>query len=383
MPIKSIEIPRCCIDPSTSTEGCQEAVSVDGIDYLSTSFLPDDALSHIINFLSAASLTRLRECNRKLRHAASLDSAGWQNHALGLWSGKVTVCRTARELLAESRRPAKETPSTRAYMAMEAYKKSIVDATRRQEITPEELCFDSAPNVSGIRWSFRFKESAGRDWTSWDPWWARQDARQLVFLRDGTVLQAHPHGAGGIVRVHHGTPLYEVFSERDVHRDGTAGGPSRRIEMTWRFVRRPLDLARRPPGAYVRVTVGGRDVPTYIVRRTPDDSWGFVLESCWGVYASCDLASRAPAPATPGRRLLRRTREGGLWVDAEESDGEGGPEHENTRNVRRRTDLFVEEYPGNSQWREALLYNIGAVTLPDGNSTSEFDNAWRNATMMR
>ena len=150
VPIKSIEIPRCCIDPSTSTEGCQEAVSVDGIDYLSTSFLPDDALSHIINFLSAASLTRLRECNRKLRHAASLDSAGWQNHALGLWSGKVTVCRTARELLAESRRPAKETPSTRAYMAMEAYKKSIVDATRRQEITPEELCFDSAPNVSGI-----------------------------------------------------------------------------------------------------------------------------------------------------------------------------------------------------------------------------------------
>ena len=33
------------------------------------------------------------------------------------------------------------------------------------------------------------------DWTPWDPWWTRQDARRLVFLCNGSVLQVHPRGA--------------------------------------------------------------------------------------------------------------------------------------------------------------------------------------------
>ena len=44
---------------------------------------------------------------------------------------------------------------------------------------------------------------------------------------------------------------------------------------------------------------------------------------------------------------------------------------------------------GHSQWREALLYNIGAVALPDGNNANaeheerEFNLEWRNSRMIR
>lgn len=394
VPIKSISIPRSCIDPSTSAKVDPKAVSIDCCDYLSASFLPDDALCHIVKFLDVASLIRLRECNRKLRDAASKNSAGWKNHCTSLWSSKATVCSVARELLAESNKIDNEETPNLDYAAMEAYKISVTDAATRKEISFEEICFDGSPDKAGIIWSFRFKESAGRDWTSWDPWWNGQDARKLVFLRDGTIMQVNPQGLES-TRSHNGTLLYDVFSERTIRRDDT-DVPAPRIEMKWRFVNRPLDLVNRPLGAYVRITVGGRDVPTYVVRRSPNGNWGFILESCWGVYASFELAPQVPRTSSVlgrSRRRLRRTRNGSRWVNVEDSDSESGDdgefERERMRNVRRRIDLFVEEssmtQDGYSQWREALLYNIGAVTLPEGNgdATGEFDNAWQNAMMMR
>jgi hypothetical protein len=69
-----------------------------------------------------------------------------------------------------------------------------------------------------------------------------------------------------------------------------------------------------------------------------------------------------------------------------ESEDEDGFERDRLRNVRRRIDLSVEDSSMTqdrySQWREALLYNIGAVTLPDGNAPFEFENARQNAMMM-
>lgn len=260
---------------------------------------------------------------------------------------------------------AEEASSCPKYASMEAYKLSVADAASRKEISYEEICFDASPDREGAIWSFRFKESAGRDWTSWDPWWNRQQSRKLVFLRDGTIMQTHPKGleagcrtvttsAGGTRR------LYDVFSERTVRREADgAEFPAPRIEMRWRFVGRPLDLPVRPAGAYVRINVGGRDVPTYLVRRSPTGNWGFVLESCWGVYAN-ELAPRAsPRSAVPtrgggrGRRRLRRTRNGdSRWVNVEDSDDsdddsggdvdEGELQRERMRNVRRRIDLFVD-----------------------------------------
>mmetsp|Transcript_34439 Transcript_34439/g.83323 ORF Transcript_34439/g.83323 Transcript_34439/m.83323 type:complete len:609 (+) Transcript_34439:28-1854(+) len=422
LPVKSISIPRSYIASSAALSlsavdevKLKAAVeSNNGRDYLSASFLPDDALCHIVKFLNVPSLVQLRECNRKLCDVASKNTAGWTDHCAKLWSVKANVCSAARDMLAGSSRAqpvsqrADEASSGSKYASMEAYKLSVADAASREEISYDEICFDASPDREGSIWSFRFKESAGRDWTSWDPWWNRQQSRKLVFLRDGTIMQAHPKGleagsrtittsAGGTRR------LYDVFSERTVRREADGEEvPAPRIEMMWRFVDRPLDLPVRPAGAYVRINVGGRDVPTYLVRRSPTGNWGFVLESCWGVYASFELAPRVPPRSTGptqgggrGRRRLRRTRNGdSRWVNVEDSDDdndrdvdEGGLQRERMRNVRRRIDLFVEESAmiqnGHSQWREALLYNIGAVTLPEGNGDAmdEFDNAWQNAMM--
>mmetsp|Transcript_4812 Transcript_4812/g.10599 ORF Transcript_4812/g.10599 Transcript_4812/m.10599 type:complete len:560 (-) Transcript_4812:151-1830(-) len=413
VPVKSISIP--CIDPGVSAKRDATEVSIDFYDYLSSSFLPDDALCQIVKFLDVSSLMRLRRCNIKLRDAASKNNAGWKKHCTTLWSSKANVCSLARELLTKSNKMNNEAMSNSPkYAAMEAYKVAVTDAATRKEISFEELCFDGSPSNKddagggGAIWSFRFKESAGRDWTSWDPWWNRQSARKLVFLRDGTIKQVYPQGLESSAIEYNGTLLYHVFSERTVRRDQEEV-PAPQIQMKWRFVNRPLDLVNRPLGAYVRITVGGRDVPTYVVRRSPNGNWGFILESCWGVYASFELAPQVPtafhstvAMGRGSRRRLRRARngQGGRWVniandsDDDDSDHNGNDDgeferEERTRNVRRRIDLFVEEssmtQDGYSQWREALLYNIGAVTLPEGNgdATGEFDHAWQNAMMMR
>jgi hypothetical protein len=51
--------------------------------------------------------------------------------------------------------------------AMDAYKTSILEAKNNNELSEDDLCFDLSRETSGVSWSFRFKESAGIDWTSW------------------------------------------------------------------------------------------------------------------------------------------------------------------------------------------------------------------------
>lgn len=388
----SITIPRTQIGPGSKGKALVRGAeasgllnSIDNTDYLNA-FLPDDTLCSIFRFLDVKSLLRMRECSTKLRSAAS-NNAGWSDHCSSLWSRKANVCSRARSLLAQSIQP-KSLSYLTNNVAMEAFKTAVVDAATRKEVSLEELCYDESPLKGGPVWSFRFKESAGSDWTSWDPWWNGKQARKLVFLRDGNILQLQPEGKTAPCRIHNGVPLYDVFSERIVHRDGVDVIPPR-IELKWRFVQRPLDLPARPDGAYVRITVGGRDVPTYVVHRSPNGNWGFILESCWGVYASFDLAPRGTFSSST-RRRLRRTRNGTRWVNVDDSDSDDPDQddRDHTRNVRRRTDLLEESamvVTGHSQWREALLYNIGAVVLPEGHNTDseqeerEFNLVWRNS----
>ena len=404
---QSISIPSC-LDPlshSSSVLQAKKAItnaddasissSTNHPDYLSSGFLHDDALCHIVKFLDVPSLVQLRECNTKLCSVATKNTSGWTDHCHSLWGQKANVCSAARELLAQSiSKACTDDDESSSSLAMKAYKLSVTDATERQEVSLDEICYDnnasSSSHQDGIIWSFRFKESAGRDWTSWDPWWNHRDARKLVFLKDGSIKQVYPQGVTPSVVTHNGTPLYDVFSERTVQRDGV-DVPAPRIEMKWRMVKRPLDMPARAEGAYVRITVGGRDVPTYVVRRSPTGNWGFILESCWGVYASFELAPKAQ-PEQRSRRRLRRTRNGSMWVNEESDDEDDEIERERMRNVRRRIDTFMEESAmtihqnGYSQWREALLYNIGAVSLPEGDDADagdEFDAAWQNAMRMR
>ncbi|KAL7495118.1 hypothetical protein ACHAWT_009247, partial [Skeletonema menzelii] len=354
------------------------STSINNADCFITN-LPDDILCSVFKFLDVKSLLCMRECNTKLCSAASSNNAGWSDHCSSLWSRKVNVCSRATSLLAQSVQPRSVISLTLTKnVAMEAFKTSVVDAATRNEVSLEELCYDESPLKGGPTWSFRFKKSAGSDWTSWDPWWNDKQARKLVFLRDGSIMQLQPEGKTAPCRIHNGVPLYDVFSERMVHRDGVDVIPPR-IELKWRFVKRPVDLPARPEGAYVRITLGGRDVPSYVVRRSPNGNWGFILENCWGIYASFDLAPRGSATSyVSSRRLLRRTRNETRWanVDADDGDSED-PDQDSrydARNVRQRTDFSVEEpaivVTSRLQWREALLYNIGAVVLPEGNNAN-------------
>ena len=373
VPIKSILIPRTCFNPSP--------LSSNRPDYLSSSSLPDDALCLIVIFLDVASICSLRECNRKLCNHVSKDSMGWTDRCTSLWSRKANVCSAARDLLAKSSKVGKEGPSSSTCAAMEAFKLSVIDAAKRKEISIEELCFDASSDKAGVIWSFRFKESAGPAWTSWDPWSNQQEARKLVFLCDGTMKQVYPRSIRGGSMSRNGTLLFDVFSERTIRVDDTEV-PAPLIEMKWRFVTRPLDLPDRSEGAYVRISVGGRDVPTYVVHRSPNGNWGFILESCWGVYASFEMAPRVPPLPVIGRtrKRLRRTRAGSRWVNVDDSDIESGDEFELERERMRYVRRSAMTEDGYSQRREVLLYNLGAVVLPEGNGseTDEINNVWKN-----
>jgi hypothetical protein len=154
------------------------------------------------------------------------------------------------------------------------------------------------------------------------------------------------------------------------------------------------------------MSVGGRDVPTYSVFRC-EANWGFVMESCWGLYANFELPPRRQAHplagqlqqgevATPRislpirqRRRLRRTENGmALWVvddDEDEDENEGHDrsnestmhllDHPSVQRLQDDTNLLITN---EVQWREAFLYNVGALVLPEGDeATSHFDRAWQ------
>jgi len=176
------------------------------------------------------------------------------------------------------------------------------------------------------------------------------------------------------------------------------------VPMSWRFVTRPMDLPpTRHNGSYLRISVGGREVPTYSVRRSPTGNWGFIMESCWGLFASFELpvkqsvamntTTAAHDQHSPRqqlhrqRRRLRRTETGARWVDIMD-DGEEALSPHGLHFVRSRQQPSVDasqlledealEITNEVQWREAFLYNVGATRLPEGDgATDEFDRAFR------
>lgn len=267
---------------------------------------------------------------------------------------------------------------------MSACQLSTYDAKFREELRPEELCFDTDTG-EGIVWDFRFKETAGADWTSFDPWWTGGKARKMAFLRDGSVKQ--------IMQQDDSTKftLYPPFLDTNQNRqrppdEVDESAPS--FEMSWRFVEKPMDLPARPSGSYLRLTVDGRDVPTYVVHRSRTGDWGFVIESCWGVYSSTPLPRRqilnSQQPVRRTRMRLRRTRDGARWlnVDGIETDSED----EGDVAPRRQSHNADSTYhmSTRSQWREALLYNYGAISLPEGeHAAAEFDRVWNQSLRPR
>mmetsp|Transcript_8648 Transcript_8648/g.19003 ORF Transcript_8648/g.19003 Transcript_8648/m.19003 type:complete len:179 (+) Transcript_8648:195-731(+) len=115
------------------------------------------------------------------------------------------------------------------------------------------------------------KEAAGAVWTKLDPWHSGGGAHQFRFLENFTVQH--------------------VQQSNDQH-----SKPFLPQNMTWRFISEPMDSERRPSGSYIRISFNGRDVPTYHVRRDPLNKWGFIMENCWGLFASFDLPEKGTEP---------------------------------------------------------------------------------------
>jgi hypothetical protein len=318
-------------------------------------YLTDDVIFKILNFLSPHDLVhRLGMVNRHYLALSRDNAAGWNIYFSNLTSTKLHVA--VADPLSNFRT---------------AYRQAIVDS-RRPFITTQELCYDLATH-QGTIWSFRFKESAGTDWTSVDPWYLGQPCRKMVFLSTGTMLNAIlPSSSGWHVSPNETIQLVEPP-----------------LRMTWRFLTRPMDLPTRPMGSYIRIQVGGRDVPTYATSRSPTGNWGFVLESCWGIYASFELPKRiAPTnevnPDT-ATAVLRRVSDGSVvWVQRDDGTDEenasiGGvswpPRAMVPSDMQDETMTLTNEI----QWREAFLYNVGARVLPEGDeATDEFDRFWRD-----
>lgn len=311
--------------------------------------LPEELLFRISSFLDVISLVDLGTTNRYFHALCQRNQAGWTNLCLQLWDTKIHVAPEARALSHEH--------------SLSAYRLACADATQRQFLTKHEFCYNSETH-QGTVWSFRFKESAGADWTSVDPWYRGLPCRQMVFLDSGKGMQY-------------------VTDDEDGPR--LLDPP---VPIAWRFLTRPMDLPHRPEGSYVRFTVAGRDVPTYSVRRSPNRNWGFVMESCWGLYASYPLPPRR-------RKLLRRMGAGEepTWVHADDDDTAPPGEYSRWRNTHKsiRTRRYHQAtlpcdplqddsqllITNEIQWREAFLYNVGARVLPEGDQAiDEFDRAW-------
>jgi hypothetical protein len=484
--------------------------------------LPEDMLCRITSFLDARSLLQMRTINRSFHVQAARNAAGWDNLCTELWKEKIHVCAEAIHMHSmrtgindnrsavnvdrhgswstaasgiTAQQPERGSISINNSIhnnnsSLTAYKLSLHDSQNRHHVSRQELCYD-VDTMTGTVWSFRFKESAGSDWTVQDPWYNGLPCRKMVFLPDGSVKQYIPaavttttttetatSGASGNTLssatastrndgtvlphhhpphplhqphpLHHQPPPQQLFHDRPgpnfghVHQRiaGSAASASAasplaagmptlvdpHMTMTWRFLTRPMDLPTRETGSYVRFSVGGRDVPTYSVRRSPTGNWGFVMESCWGIYASFELpaiqvaaAAAAAVNATAAvnasntnnnysrhhrgavrqertRRRLRRTENGAVWVDEaedEEEDDAHAAIHNNISgpdadiagiNARERARIDGEAslredasllITNEIQWREAFLYNVGARVLPEGDEAAdEFDRAW-------
>lgn len=322
------------IDEVSTTFSCREVANI-----LS---LPDDVLVQVAAFLNVGSLKGARLVCRRFCRVLSLDDAGWTAHCYRLWRRKVHVSEEAIKMLDQKEEDKNNN------MALYAYRNSCIDARLRHEILPEELVYDPEAGRTTV-WDFRFKQAAGMEWTKYDPWYSGQTARQMVFLPDGTVRQLvqhevldidHPERSETITRLR--LPFYDSSDPVGV-------------EITWQFVAQPIDLPPKARGAYIRLTVGGRDVPTYIVHRSPTGNWGFLMENCWGLFASFTLPPR--------------------------KDVSSHGDSSTTIPMFRKRDLLEDEsLPVTSrwQWKEALLYNLGAPRLPDGpGADTDLGQAWQ------
>ena len=201
----------------------------------------DDAALLILAQLDLCTLGRIAQANKY-----------WSKQSLAnsLWSS-LHASRCAGKVYRGLNSPREGPPHK------EVLRDTLQDSTRTWLSEKELLSF---------AWSFRFKASAGPTWAEIDPWWQGGEAAQVRFHADGSATFTGFH----------------AFDDNP---------PS----FSWRFERRTSGL-RGPRGSFVRLLVGGRPVPTYVVSR--HHNWGFIMQSCWAVYTSWPMPRKAAGDAT-------------------------------------------------------------------------------------
>ena len=145
-----------------------------GCDRCSLSNLNTDILCRITSFLDPSGLLQgLGLTNHWFHILCQQNCAGWDFLCEQTWHDKCHVAPQART------EPNK----------LQAYRMALQDAQNRYWITEEELCYDgndaatiANPSIQPTIWSFRFKESAGSDWTASDPWYQGQPCRKMAFF---------------------------------------------------------------------------------------------------------------------------------------------------------------------------------------------------------
>ena len=357
--------------PAISKSHGKDEMDVDDENVSSLKSFPRDVLCTITSFLDVKSLLAVRLLDKDFRILASTGEAGWKNLCSILWRGKIHV-----------------PPSARSHPNhMEAYRMSVVDARDRQHITLEEFTYNPGTH-KGTVWSFRFKEAAGPDWTTMDPWYNGRPCRKMVFLENGAVKTYVPQGSSSseLEDPRFGYAMHNGMRDNDaaaINEVPTLLDPP--VAMNWRFLTRPLDMPAAPLGSYVRIAVDGRDVPTYCVKRSPTNNWGFIFESCWGVFCSFEIPKRPEARRQRRRRRGRRIRRAqdsqGNWFHLEVNDSEASSESSSGSDEDDKTDLLVDDshfsITSELQRREAFLYNFGARELPEGDdAVANFDRTY-------
>ena len=396
------------------------------VDILST-YLTEDVIIKVMNFCSISDLVHgIGMVNHYYHSLSYLDTVGWDNH----YTKNILEEKWLIKLPPIP--PHKDRNNKRTL-----YQYAVIDSNR-QCITLEELCYD----ISGTIWSFRFKSGAGTDWTAADPWHQGQICRKMLFYQNGAIVLARirpkeestptsqsttatattttesnmaPTSGEQHSRCDHQPHFVPLSSKvRDDEELIIAPPP---LPMTWRFITRPMDLPTRPLGGYIRIHVGNRDVPTYTCIRSPTKNWGFIFESCWGVYGNFELPPKRNSTIGNDATTNALTATGNpqqfspiVTTDDHNSntnnvndtstsirsDTLSGPTPE--PNIDRDTErqeqqqqqpvpsLKVEDMQDETllltnevQWREAFLYNVGSRTLPEGaDAAYEFDRFWQN-----
>jgi hypothetical protein len=140
---------------------------------------------------------------------------------------------------------------------------ALEDAQNRHWITEEELCYDGNTNNDNMKpptWRFRFKESAGTDWTGTDPLYWGQPCRRLAFFRSGTVREVQQPHLSPTINISNNnnnidsTETTTTTASATLNSASSEGnGPMQFTDpplcMAWRFLTRSMDLSQRPHGS--------------------------------------------------------------------------------------------------------------------------------------